>query len=105
MAAANKSSPQKVNGVLRAALRRYGIDKDLARYQFVTHWNEIVGEDIAKRSKPECFRNGALIVRVSDSAWAQELSFRKDVILQRLRRFINDDEVVNDVMFYVDGAA
>lgn len=94
-------TPALASDVLKRAFRRYGIDKQLARYQFVLHWSEIVGAEIAKRAQPECIRNKALVVRVSDSAWAQELSFQKQVILRRLRRFIQQDQVVEDVVFYV----
>ena len=91
-----------VQSVLSRALKRYGLDRNIARYQFVLHWKDIVGEDIAKRSKPDSLRNGTLVVSVSSSAWAQELSFYKGVILQRLKKFIGDSEVVEDVRFRVE---
>ena len=100
---ARKATPHKVEQVLKSALRASGLDKEIARYQFILHWPEIVGEEIAKRTSPECLRAGALVVRVSDSAWAQELSFQKDVILSRLKKFLKGGEQVSDVMFYVAG--
>jgi predicted nucleic acid-binding Zn ribbon protein len=87
--------------VLALALKKYGIDKDIARYKFVLHWKEIVGEEIANRTRPECIRKDALIVRVTNSSWAQELSFQKDVIVARLKKFLSGDATVNDVQFYV----
>lgn len=93
--------PQKIQQVLGQAFKRFGLDKEIARYQFVLHWPEIVGAEIAKKTKPECIRNGALVVRVIDSTWAQELSFQKDVILHRLRKYVEAQEIINDVMFYV----
>ena len=93
--------PKEISQVLTDALRKYGLNKDIARYQFVLHWDSIVGDVIAKRSRPECIRNGCLVVRVTDSAWAQELTFQKEVILKRLKRFVDEDEVVSDVMFCV----
>ncbi|MBX7145076.1 MAG: DUF721 domain-containing protein [Oligoflexia bacterium] len=98
-----KSKLEKIEGVLRSALRGAGLDKEIARYSFVLHWPEIVGEKVAARTTPECIRNRALVVKVPDSYWAQELSFQKQVILKRLQRFINSDEIVEDVMFYVAG--
>jgi len=97
------AAPALAGDVLKRAFRRYGIDRHLARYQFVLHWREIVGEEIAKRAVPECIRKGALIVRVVDSTWAQELSFQKQVILKRLRKFVRQDEAVEDIVFYVSG--
>lgn len=100
-ATVRRASPEKIQKVLGLALRKFGLDKDIARYKFVLHWPEIVGADVAERSRPECFRNGALVVRVSSSTWAQELSFQKDAILRRLRKFVDPDTVVDDVQFYV----
>ena len=94
-------APIAIQKVLESALKQYGIGDDIARYQFVLHWKDIVGEEIAKRSTPDSLRSKTLVVRVKDSAWAQELSFQKDVILKRLQRFLSDGQSVEDIMFYV----
>lgn len=96
-----QARPVQVQGVLARALKRYGLDKEIARYNFVLHWGDIVGDHLARRTKPECIRNRALVVGVSSSAWAQELSFQKQVILSRLREYLDQHEVVDDVTFYV----
>jgi predicted nucleic acid-binding Zn ribbon protein len=98
-----KSAPQAVQSILAKALHKYGLDDDIARYQFILKWPQIVGEDIAKRTKPECIKNRTLVIRVSDSAWAQELSFQKNVILHRLKKYLAEGQVIEDVMFYVGG--
>ena len=90
-----------VQNILTSTLRRFNIDKDIARYQFILHWKEIVGAEIARRTKPECFRGDALVVRVVDSVWAQELTFQKEVILKRLQKFLDHDQVVSDIFFVV----
>lgn len=94
-------APDAAALVLARALRRNGLDKDIARYRFVLKWPEIVGLEIAKRATPECIRGNALVVRVSDSTWANELSFQKDVILNRLRKHLDSNIELDDVMFYV----
>ena len=99
-----RRDPLPIQQVLERALAKFGLDKEIARYRFVMHWKEIVGEEIAKRAKPECIRNRALVVRVTDSAWAQELSFQKKIILARLKKFLGKDDIVDDVHFYVVGA-
>ena len=92
-----------VDQVLTRTLAQYGIEEKLTRYRFVLHWDEIVGPEIAKRTRPECVRGDSLVVRVSDSAWAQELSFQKHVILSRLSKFLERGHVVRDIKFYVSG--
>jgi predicted nucleic acid-binding Zn ribbon protein len=100
---ADLANPVGVEGVLRMALKSVGLDKEIAKYEFVLRWAEIVGPEIAKRTRPECIRNNTLVIRVVSSAWAQELSFQKDVILNRLKRMYPEHSVVQDVHFYVAG--
>lgn len=95
--------PLEVKTVLSKALQQFGISKDIARYSFVLHWKEIVGEELAKRTHPECIRQNRLVIRVLESSWAQELSFHKEHILKRLRPYLDDGVVVDDVSFYVAG--
>jgi predicted nucleic acid-binding Zn ribbon protein len=100
-----KRNLTSVQTILAAALKKFGLDDEIARYEFVNHWSEIVGEEISRRTRPECLRNGHLVVRVCDSSWAQELSFQKDAILKRLKRFTSQSEVIDDIYFYVGDVA
>jgi predicted nucleic acid-binding Zn ribbon protein len=95
--------PVTVEKVLASVLKNTGIDKEIARYQFILKWPEIVGAEIARRTAPQCLRGGALVVRVCNSVWAQELSFYKPVILKRMKKYLDDQEVLNDIVFYVEG--
>jgi hypothetical protein len=105
-----RRSPEAAKLILKAVLGQYGLDKKLERYEFIWRWAEVVGEDIAKRTKPESIQGNALIVRVESSAWAQELSLQKNVILRRFREIFKQDAlkkgyVVNDIRFYVAGTS
>lgn len=97
------TKPTLVGNVLQSVLKDKGLDQQIARYQFVTKWEQIVGREIALRTKPECIRNNCLVIRVSDSAWAQELSFQKPVLLKRLRRYMDSETALRDIQFYVVG--
>lgn len=93
--------PQAVSTFINSTLKRYGLSDEIARYKFVLYWPEIVGKEIAERCRPEYLRNGSLVVRVKDSVWAQELSFQKEVILHRIRKFIGSAVEINDIYFVV----
>lgn len=97
------SKPLPIESILRSVLAARGIDKRLAAYRWATHWEEIVGTGIARRTHPRSLRGGVLTVEVTDSAWAQELQFRRDVIISRLGRFVDNDELVRDIRFVVKG--
>lgn len=90
-----------VKKTLSGLLSKYNLDKEFARYEFVLHWAEIVGAEIAKRTKPECIRNRTLVVAVVNAAWAQELSFNKTMIIRRLKERLSDPDIITDVSFYV----
>jgi hypothetical protein len=92
-----------VGQILAKVLRRSGLDQKLAKYQFIEFWPQIVGKAIAQRAKPEAIRNRVLIVRVENSSWAQELSFQKEVIKNRLNNFLGVEQSINDIHFYVSG--
>jgi len=90
-----------IEGILASVLKKNNLDNQLARYEFVLHWAEIVGPEISTRTRAECIRNGILIVAVNNSVWAQELSFNKAMILRRLREKLSQPDCVKDISFYV----
>jgi predicted nucleic acid-binding Zn ribbon protein len=61
------------------------VKKKLKQYNFFPLWEEIVGIELAKVTKPKkIIRNHTLIISVLDSSWAQELSFKKAELLDTL---------------------
>lgn len=95
------AAPDAASEILAKVLKRSRLDRDLARYNFVLQWEEIVGKDIAKRTRPEGIRGRTLLVNVSDPVWAQELSFQREVILGRLAKVVKSSELVTDIRFRV----
>jgi predicted nucleic acid-binding Zn ribbon protein len=96
-----RSMPQGVSSILASALRKNGIGRDLNRYQFVLHWNEIVGEEIARFAQPGRIEHDTLYITVATSQWAQELSFHKEIILEKLKPFVAGGPAVSKVVFTV----
>ena len=110
--AAEKSSKKKdyrphqrnlisVNSILHSVIKDKKLVDGFARYQFVLRWKEIVGEEIAKRTAPECLRGSTLVIRVCNSVWAQELSFQKSEILKQISRFNDYGKEIDDIKFIV----
>ena len=98
---AREGKPVAAEKILYAALKKYGLDEKIGRYHFVLKWKEIMGEDLLRRTRPECLRNDILVVRVAGSVWAQELSFHKQAILKRLQPHLAPGMRVRDIMFQV----
>ena len=97
----NSKIPLNISQILASVLKRNGLEEKIARYQFVLKWEEIVGKEIARKTKPDSIRNGKLFVRVSDSAWANELSFHKSAMIKRLRSYFPQSEEITDIQFVV----
>lgn len=47
-------------------------------------WAELMGPTIAEHAVPDRFENGTLWLAATGSAWAQEIRFQKDRILEKL---------------------
>lgn len=93
---ARNSKPQSAAQLVSSALKAYHVKADVERYSFVPNWPEIVGDQIAKIAKPERItRDGTLIVRVIDAAYAQEFTFRAEELLSKLHQFDEGRAVIS----------
>ncbi|MHB1461689.1 MAG: DciA family protein [Armatimonadota bacterium] len=61
-----------------------GFHHSLKANTILRRWNEMFGEVIGQNSWPELFRDGRLTVATTSSVWLQELSFQKEMLLEKL---------------------
>jgi predicted nucleic acid-binding Zn ribbon protein len=90
-----------IKGILAKALAGKGLDKKIERYEFILHWDKIVGEKLAEVSKPEYISRKTLIVRVLHPVWAQEFTFMKAMLLRKLAPYLKRGDIVEDMIFRV----
>ncbi len=90
-----------VKSILSKVLSHRGMDKRVERYEFILHWHSIVGSRLAEVTKPDCIRNKTLVVNTLHSVWAQELTFMKPMLLQKLSHYLKPGDVVTDMVFRV----
>jgi predicted nucleic acid-binding Zn ribbon protein len=62
------------------------------------NWKEIVGDIVYKNTQVVGIKNKILRVTVKSSAWAMELSFIKDKIMEKINRLCGKN-VVEDIYF------
>ncbi len=91
-------APKSAREAIDSLVRRLGIGETLRRYDVLTSWEAIVGEQIAKVARPERVDNGILYVAVASAPWRQELSMRKAEIIGKIRVAVGKD-VVRDIRF------
>ena len=81
-------APKSIADILSIAVKRPDLKQQFDRYAAFPHWAEIVGPEIAKVAIPEkIIRKRVLVVRVLDSAWAQELSLQKEQLISKVCAF------------------
>jgi predicted nucleic acid-binding Zn ribbon protein len=74
----------KLGDILPAVLKAIGLDRKIKENEVLRLWPEVVGEEVASRTKAEKFEKGVLYVQVTHSAWIQELHFMEKRIIREL---------------------
>ena len=88
----------RLDKVLRKTLGKMDLTVKLEGYRVWPLWNDLVGEQIAKRAQPERLRNRILFVRVSNSVWMQELQTMKPMLLERIHKALKKAGI-DDIRF------
>ena len=65
-------------------LKGFGLDERLQQYRALIIWEEVVGPQIAARTRPIRIREGILEVNVDQPTWMQQLQLMKPKILTQL---------------------
>jgi predicted nucleic acid-binding Zn ribbon protein len=60
------------------------------RWKLESNWALVVGEDIAKHTRPVDYQNRVLIVEVTSSVWLHELRYRVDEIRLKVNHYMNE---------------
>lgn len=78
-----RPAPRPAAAAMRAALDRAAPKTRLAAVQAI--WTSAVGERVAAIAEPVGEREGEVVIRCTDSVWAQELDLMQTQLLGRLR--------------------
>lgn len=90
--------PRLAGEILAKVMSDLGLDERLREREALTRWQEVVGPDVARRSRALRIREGVLYVHVESAAWRQELHFLKDTILEGFREKLGPNRV-RDIRF------
>lgn len=89
----DNTGPQPISGILKAALRQYGLDERLQERSPLTAWREIVGNEIAEHSKAVDINEGVLILEADHGAWRQELTLLIPMIINKFNALYGEGTV------------
>lgn len=70
--------------LLDAVLKGSGLDQKLPQYKALLIWDDVVGPQIAARTRPMRIRDNILEVNVDQAPWMQQLQLMKPKILKQL---------------------
>jgi predicted nucleic acid-binding Zn ribbon protein len=75
----------RVGELLPAVLKSFGLEHKFRDQEVLALWPEVVGEQIAARTKAVRIEKGVLFVHVNHGAWMQELHFKEKELVKELR--------------------
>ncbi len=87
VATSSKKQPRPVAGAIESVISSFGLATSYNGWMVVQRWEEIVGEQIAKRAHAFRYSDGVLYVAVKDSAWRQNLSMELGNIMGHVRSY------------------
>ena len=85
--------PKSIQSVLEQTFKQLGFEKKMGQYSLWKHWPRLVGERVAQQAKPERMQGNILVVAVSSSAWLQELTLMKPLLLQKIKTEFSEIEI------------
>ena len=90
-----------ISNLLDEVFRSKGWSKRLGLYAVFQFWDEVVGEDVAKRAQPHIIRGTVLWVKASDPIWMQQLHLQKSILLEKINQRLRGEEL-SDIRFQLD---
>ena len=76
--------PKPVGTVFSELAKRQGWAADLQKGRVLSHWESVVGDQLAAKTQAVSLVDGELEVRADSTAWATQLRAMERVLLQRI---------------------
>ena len=90
--------PKPIADVLSQLIARRGYARQRSTATLESAWRQAAGQQFAGSTRAASLRRGTLEVTVANNLLAQELGFRKDELIEQLRR-LAPDETINNLRF------
>ena len=89
---------EDIGSIIGDIVKKSNMSHGIKISNIFNHWEDIVGTEIYKKTKPKRITRGTLYVSVSTSIWANELSLMSDKLIEKINSFIGE-EVVKSIRF------
>ncbi|MBI3189691.1 MAG: DUF721 domain-containing protein [Ignavibacteriales bacterium] len=92
------SAPKQLGGVLDSVIQNLGLGPRLKKAEALDKWGDIVGEQIARVTKPVRVEGETLVIHVTSSVWRNELVFLKRELIVKVNKAMQQD-IIKDIIF------
>lgn len=89
-----------VKAALWSMMKHMGMQKQINQRMACLVWDDIVGAEIRANTYPAYVSSGILFVTVRSSSWANQLTFLKRDLVQRLNQNL-ERKIIRDIRFQV----
>ena len=101
--AGRRLEPTSAGQLVADTLAGYGLTEQIRSHRILAEWDELVGDRIARRARPEGVVRRTLVIRVASSAWMHELGLLKQLLLTALWKAIGEPRLFDDLSLQLAG--
>ena len=94
-----REPPQKIGSLVDGLLAESGYATICKEYGVVHKWPDIVDARFAEVTRADRVENGILYVKVLSAPWRQEATYRKEQLLESIRKE-HGCTTLKDIVFY-----
>ena len=98
-----KNKPVEISRLLSTVFENRKWHSKLELHKVFAFWDKTVGKEIATIAQPSVIRGSVLWVKVKDSIWMQQLHLQKILLLEKINRQFNGEELSN-IHFQLDSS-
>lgn len=80
--------PKPIGAVLGDLAKREGWAADMQRGRVLGHWESIVGEQLAAKTRAVSLQNGELEIRAESTSWATNLRMIERTLMERIEALV-----------------
>ena len=91
---------QDISSILDDYVSDSELGKKLKKFSIFNHWEDIVGKEINRKTRPQKLFKGILYISVSDPGWASELSMMSEQLIDRINSFVGE-KIINQLRFKI----
>ena len=89
---------QGIDKIIDKMMKAWGLEGKMKEMDIINAWPELMGQGIAQRTEKIYIRNKVLHIKLNSSVMRDELSYGKQVIIERVNQKAGM-EMITDVWF------